>query len=126
LKHIELFGYYGQKNMGDDAFGLIAIWGIKKYWGATVTLLSSRGPESNREKIYFSFPKQQRFRGEFLFYVLARSLKSYRVVLAGGSILHSRQKILSINGIIFLLSKLGLCKIGAIGVSLGPFKTPKD
>ena len=113
--------------MGDDAFGIIATLGVKKYWSKyNSSLLSSTGPTSKDVSINYSLPKKQRFRGEFLLHTFKNIFKSDMLVLAGGSILHSQYKISTINGLIFFLANIGLCKMGAIGVSIGPFKTEED
>ena len=126
MKKLIFSGYYGQSNMGDDAFGIVAVWGAKKYWNSKASLLSSKGPINKKITINYELPKKQYFRGEFLFRTIKKLLISDMCILAGGSVLHTQHKMLTINGLIFLFAKIGLCKVGAIGVSIGPFKTEED
>lgn len=110
-------GYYGQKNTGDDAFVEVSSWGVKKYWGKkSLRYLANKSnlPEVKEhiEGYPFSIPKT---------YGLQRHLllrNADMLVSAGGSTFHDITpgsiKELTLN----YRKRL---KIGAIGVSLGPF-----
>lgn len=120
-------GYYGHDNMGDDAFGLVSVWASKEFWGESNTsLLSSSGPINEKISMKYILPKKQKIKGEILFIAISKLLQTKFLILAGGSILNQQVSMISLNGLIYLLSKLKILKVGAIGVSLGPFKSNND
>jgi len=120
-------GYYGAKNTGDDMFGVIASWGAVHYWNnSNIALLSHIGSSSDSISINFALSKTKYFRGYHTLQSFYKIFKTKYIVLAGGSILHSRHKRISPRSFMFYLSKLKIIKIGAIGVSLGPFSSEKE
>lgn len=127
MKQVLFTGYYGQDNMGDDFFGLVSIWGAQKFWNEKdIALLSSKGPMSEEITIRYTLPKKQLFKGGYLFQSIWNIIQAKIIILSGGSILHSKPKIISLERILFVCSKFGISKVGAIGVSLGPFKSEKN
>jgi polysaccharide pyruvyl transferase WcaK-like protein len=126
-KKILFTGYYGQKNIGDDIFGIISILGSKKYWNNSKTsLFSAKGPSIEKINIPYSLPKKQRIKGELRILSYFEIIRSKYVILSGGSILHSIPPLSSARRFSFFLSKINFLKMGAIGVSLGPFKSDID
>ena len=127
MKKTLFSGYYGHHNLGDDAFGLIAIWGAKRFWKQDlIRLFSSRGPKSKEIKVEYALSRKGRFRAVSLLLSYLEIVKSNYFVFAGGSIFHSKPRRLSHVRFVFLLARFGLLKVGAIGVSLGPFRTEDD
>ena len=119
-------GFYGQSNTGDDAFVEVASWGSKKYWkknNIRFLAVKENLPKGlNPLKGYpFSIPKTFRIQER----LLLRSGSA--LVSAGGSTIHSE---LTKNNIKQLAIQRKHShpkfKIGAIGVSIGPFKNISD
>lgn len=120
-------GYYGAENTGDDLFGLVSTWGSLKYWKKNNTLLMcNKGPISNTIEINYALSKKRYFKGYHLLESYLEILKTNYVILSGGSILHSKHKLISTRSFIFALAKLKIIKVAAIGVSIGPFNSEKD
>lgn len=115
-------GYYGHKNTGDDAFVEVAAWGAKKYWHSnSQSFIANEIPQvltkSNLTgKTYFKGHKQLK--------IVNSILLSNAFVVAGGSNFHSTYNYLNPK-IIATLKKSVFknYKVGAIGVSLGPYKS---
>lgn len=119
-------GYYGMKNTGDDAFVEVAAWGAQKYWNKNnnrflgpnyllpTTIVPAKG-------FPVSIPRSYDFQRSILI------KNTDYLISAGGSTIHSELKSGNIKSIALdLKQKFNKLKIGAIGVSLGPFKTIKD
>lgn len=121
-------GYYGFKNTGDDMFGLISSWGANYYWNISNTaLLSNKGVSSDKVPIKFALSKNKYFKGQYIVQNYYEILNSEYIIFAGGSILNSKPKgSSSPRNLISFLSKSKILNVGAIGVSLGPFKSDKD
>lgn len=120
-------GYYGQKNTGDDAFIEVSSWGAKKYWLKNEVKYLARKdklPISNTEnyKGYpFSIPKTYRLQSSLLL------SKTDFLISAGGSTIHSKLPVNNIKAkAMQMKSNNKNLKIGAVGVSIGPFKTLED
>lgn len=119
-------GYYGQYNVGDDAFVEVASWGAKKYWNKSKCLFLAQKKTlpytiSNVNGYPFNLPKSYRIQNNLL---IANT--SY-LVSAGGSTFHNALNKDDIKKIaINYKKKNNSIKIGGIGVSIGPFKTVKD
>lgn len=119
-------GYYGHRNTGDDAFIEVTSWGAKKYWAKEncrflchkqdlpVTLEATKGYPLPIPKIS---PLQN--------YMLLRNAKY--LISAGGSTLHSKSAARSVKMMaVSKKAKRGGLQVGAIGVSIGPFKSIQD
>lgn len=119
-------GYYGQLNTGDDAFVEVASWGAKKYWHSKSNKFLAKAnnlPITTTEAsgYPFSIPKTYNVQKR----LLISSTKS--LVSAGGSTIHSTLNRNNIKKIAINRKAAGQdLKIGAIGVSIGPFKSLKD
>lgn len=118
-------GYYGMRNTGDDAFVEIAQWGSKEFWATdSVRFLakSSVLPTTMTpvQGYPFSIP---------LMYRLQRWLllkKTKYLVMAGGSTFNDVQRG-SIKDIAQRMkAKNHKLKLGAIGVSIGPFTSSES
>lgn len=125
MKKIIYNGYYGSSNTGDDAFIEVCAWGAKEYWGTTRNyFLGSELPETLYPKIEVSKPK---FKGHRSLQTALLLHNADMFISAGGSTFNKHIKG-SIKDVA-LLSKRFVNKslhVGAIGVSIGPFKTTKD
>lgn len=118
-------GYYGQLNTGDDAFVVVADWGVKKYWNKSSNrflAIKKNLPEVSGLNGYpFSFPRTYSSQNKLLI-----SNTNY-LISAGGSTIHSALPQNSIKQLALNEKRNGSkIKIGGIGVSIGPFKTSKD
>jgi len=118
-------GFYGFKNAGDDAFVEVSSWGAEKYWGCNDNFfLGTTLPETTRKisasNIKYNLPGFDRI-------TLLNNLRNTNYFISsGGSTFstlpyHSNKSIAKIYASIN--SKL---KLGAIGVSIGPFKNSKE
>lgn len=119
-------GYYGQLNTGDDAFVEVAAWGAKHIWGkennrflAIKSNLPTTIVQANGYPV--SIPKSYGLQKKVLL-----SNCNY-LISAGGSTIHSELPITDAKKIALDLKMSGKkLKVGAIGVSIGPFRTVKD
>ncbi len=116
-------GYYGKENIGDDCFGVISAWGARSYWNSrSVRLLSDHdleGPVPTESCL----SKKKKFRGQWLPESIWQIIKASCVVWSGGSIFHSRQPVYAPKHLSSLASRFGITPAGAIGVSLGPYRS---
>lgn len=119
-------GYYGQSNTGDDAFVEVASWGADTIWNKKKhrflglqsklpqTIVNAKGYPLELSKTYELQKKILLNRTDFL-------------ISAGGSTIHSKMSANNVKQYAVNLKKAGKkIKIGAIGVSVGPFKTDED
>lgn len=127
LKSDILFtGYYGQKNMGDDAFVEVAAWGAKKYWGKEsnrfLSITKNLPVTKNPVKGYpITLPRSYKIQNKLLI-----PATEY-LVSAGGSTLCSEIQAYDAKSIALKRKKkYNDIKIGAIGVSIGPFNSISD
>ncbi|WP_392470335.1 polysaccharide pyruvyl transferase family protein [Sphingobacterium cellulitidis] len=119
-------GFYGQLNTGDDAFVEVASWGAEKYWNKfnnRFLALSSKLPKTiTPVKGYpFNLAKTYNFQKR----ILLRNTSF--LISAGGSTIHSKLTDTNPKKIALDLKKANHdIKIGAIGVSVGPFHSLED
>lgn len=114
-------GYYGQKNTGDNAFVEVAAWGGKKYWGDTYPIFLTKSmPQIQTEcKDIGMVYNRLHLKMKGARWVMC----SDALIIAGGSVFHSRMNLLNPRYIAGLKSKFSdSFRYGAIGVSLGPYK----
>lgn len=124
LTHSVLFGgYYGHSNTGDDAFCAISAWGARHYWKAEKILFLCKQLPVLPVPARAVLAEHKRFPGQRLIQSVAALAKKPTIVFAGGSVFHSKVAILSYKGLIKEANRLGLSKLGGIGVSLGPYRT---
>lgn len=119
-------GFYGYSNTGDDAFIEVSSWGSKKYWGLEKTKFLAKNEDlpitsSDTSGYPFKLPRTYRLQGRLLL-----SCTKY-LISAGGSTIHSTLHKNNIKNIAINRRAAGRSlKVGAIGVSIGPFKSLKD
>ncbi|MCC2591356.1 polysaccharide pyruvyl transferase family protein [Chryseobacterium sp. MFBS3-17] len=119
-------GFYGQRNTGDDAFVEVTSWGAKKYWNKTnnrfIAIEKNLPQTIELVKGYpLQFPKTYGFQKKLLLN------NTQYLISSGGSTIHSILKPNNPKHIALELKEKGKnIKIGAIGVSVGPFKTIED
>lgn len=118
-------GYYGQLNTGDDAFVEVAAWGAQKFWykkQLRFLAVKQRLPKIKTAiKAYpFRIPKTYEYQQELLL------KNSSYLVSAGGSTFQNQIKAGSMKAKAMLLADQQKLKIGAIGVSVGPYKNSEE
>ena len=125
MKKILYSGFYGFKNTGDDAFIEVCARGGKKYWGTTnnIFLGSNLSEVVNPSR---SLSKSM-FKGYNRLQTVSLAIRADSFISAGGSTFskHSKYSLKDIT----MRTKSAFnkkLKIGAIGVSVGPFKNSED
>lgn len=119
-------GYYGQHNTGDDAFVEVASWGANEYWNLKNNRFLAKtgnlpGTQFPVKGFPFTIPKTYALQSE----ILLKNADAF--VYAGGSTIHSKLNPSSIRFKAFQKKKSAKqFKFGAIGVSIGPFKSKED
>lgn len=120
-------GYYGMKNFGDDIFAAVCVEGARKYWG--VNQISLLSPEINGVRARFLGPpkilqthqSKPGLAGRVARLVaLLQHLNSPDMIMLGGG------SVLSVGAwgtrdVLALAARAGRLRVGAIGVSVGPF-----
>jgi polysaccharide pyruvyl transferase WcaK-like protein len=124
MEKVLFSGYYGELNTGDDAFCCVASWGAKKYWHTKeIGFFSHLIPTGIDGRPIFTSNKSL-FPGYRSIESTVKTTLSWpNVVFAGGSVFHD-----DLNIYRKYLQQMGRRKrlrVGAIGVSLGPFKSIK-
>lgn len=114
-------GYYGQLNTGDDAFVEVASWGANKFWNKEKLRFSAVSKKLPQVQLPIrgyplSLPKTYNFQQGLLL-----NNTDY-LISAGGSTFQNEIKEGSLKSKAMCLQKKNKLKIGAIGVSIGPFK----
>lgn len=118
-------GYYGQLNTGDDAFVEVAAWGANKFWNKKnlrFSAVSQRLPkvQASIKGYSFSIPKTYNFQQSLLL-----NNTDY-LISAGGSTFQNEIRQGSLKAKAMGLQEKNKLKIGAIGVSIGPFKSKAE
>ena len=114
-------GYYGTRNSGDDAFCEVAAWGASKFWHADEHLFFSRGLPKlvTKARCYSPHSSYLKFACG-----IKDLFKSDIFVSAGGSTFHSKLGLTDMRTYAGLKSRIAQKgKVGAIGISLGPYKS---
>tara|TARA_R100000306_G_C4379757_1_gene143619 strand:- start:1532 stop:2641 length:1110 start_codon:yes stop_codon:yes gene_type:complete len=116
-------GYYGAQNSGDDAFVEVASWGASKYWDVTEHLFfATELPEIYEEVNHYSAHAGYLNFSKAIIDIFLSDI----FITAGGSMFHSALKNSDLRTYAKLKKRLKLFgKTGAIGVSLGPYKSVK-
>lgn len=119
-------GFYGQSNTGDDAFVEVAAWGAKNFWKKDKVRFLAKNSKLPKTIVSahgypITIPKTYPAQAEFLL------KRTNAFVFAGGSTIHSKIRASSIRAKAFQQkARTHILNIGAIGVSIGPFKTVAD
>lgn len=123
MKKIYFYGYYGFKNIGDDVFCVVADWICNNIWENVKGVFVGQSlPKLSNHTETYSFYNENIVK-IFKFINLFRADK---IIYFGGSSLHSKPRGLIdiqryLNKYEFFYNKLG-----AIGISIGPFKSKED
>lgn len=119
-------GYYGHYNTGDDAFIEVASWGAEKYWDKKSNIFLAKHNNLPLVKkpvrgYPLNIPRTYRFQNRALV------ASTEYVISAGGSTINSELEKKNIKLLALKEKRKNLkLKIGAVGVSIGPFKTLRD
>ncbi|MGW9686013.1 polysaccharide pyruvyl transferase family protein [Flagellimonas sp. 2504JD1-5] len=118
-------GYYGQNNTGDDSFVEVCSWASKKYFQTdNYRFLSTEKNLPNTLVPSRGFPFS--FRKTYGMQMRVLLEKSKNIIFAGGSTFEKVGTSGIKNRITDLKTANRNLRIGAIGVSIGPFKSIKD
>lgn len=125
MKKILYNGYYGFQNTGDDAFIEVCSWGAKNYWGTTNNIfLGNDLPEVLNPSKPIMKPM---FKGHNRINTALLTLNADYFISAGGSTFNKHTKNSLRDIAMFTKKNINKnLKIGAIGVSIGPFKSIDD
>lgn len=120
---VQLYGYYGHRNIGDDALLLAAATGLVRECGATSVSFSGKMPPILSNIPARNFAPRHDFPGATRLHRWREAVGLRRadcVVLGGGSILRSRPTLDELERKISVVKQRGGRAVG-IGVSVGPF-----
>lgn len=125
MEKILYHGFYGFKNSGDDAFIEVCAWGGRKYWNTTGNIfLSGNLPELIHPA---GMIRDYKIRVLNRIPISILASKADCFVCAGGSLFTKCSGFSLIKNVLnirkFLNKKM---RMGAIGVSVGPFECAKD
>lgn len=126
---ILVIGWHGMRNTGDDAMALVFHQQLTRL-GHSVRFLaeSSRLPRPDAKTRLKGFPALMMRSERVKMFFLRRLMTDYDVLLfGGGSLFHSENSILWKTELVrhFKARSTGRGLCGALGVSLGPFNTPR-
>jgi polysaccharide pyruvyl transferase WcaK-like protein len=124
LKDISFCGYYGQRNFGDDVFCVTSDWAAAKYWGTCRTVYIAGELPKMPHPCTKLYPDTQSYRGQYKLRLTAHMLKVKMLVFAGGSVFHGERSWE--KRCIYAFQKIRQFRMGAIGVSLGPYRTSEQ
>ena len=122
MRKISYTGFYGFQNTGDDAFLEVCAWGGAKFWNAKDNVfLGSNLPVLEND---FSSLSPSLIKGDNRIKSFFKISNSDYFISAGGSTF-SDFKSLSLKDVALKIQKTinPKLEIGAIGVSVGPFKS---
>ncbi|WP_078555036.1 polysaccharide pyruvyl transferase family protein [Alkalihalobacterium alkalicellulosilyticum] len=121
MDDILLAGYYGEKNIGDDALLAASAWGCQQILKAkkihvTATELPSITKHiRNVRPVYVA---EERIKSDNLLRLYHRALTSKHIIFGGGSVFHSTEKLTRDSDLVDMCRGESV----ALGVSFGPFR----
>ncbi|PWC13670.1 hypothetical protein B4923_06900 [Brenneria roseae subsp. americana] len=124
-------GYYGFNNFGDDLFPLASLEALKNETEIDIAILSPKIDGIDANFLVPDFVSKIYRGNSFLsklsrmFFMLFYSFLYDKIVLAGGSVISSNTSN-NMRMLQYILARIGVCKLYAIGVSVGPFSSKKD
>ncbi len=134
MKKLTFAGYYGMQNYGDDLFGLISLYGARKYWPQTRARVLAPKISSSNISDAFSVPS---FVSADLYInrgLLGKMVRGYfagqecllrnGIVFSGGSLFSSEAS--GLRSFFNKFSKKNPHFFSGIGISVGPFATVAD
>ncbi len=125
MADVTLDGYFGMGNAGDDAFCAVTAAVARGHWtDKTVGVLAPQGSlPAHVDHLPAVLPGRPKFRGH-------TRLTSAKAVIQSGDVLHVGGSTLSKMNRHFsdqqLLSRMGLVRLHAAAVGIGPFATTND
>ncbi|WP_434212112.1 polysaccharide pyruvyl transferase family protein [[Pseudomonas] boreopolis] len=129
MKRVVFSGYYGMRNYGDDLFGVVNVYGARRWWPQLApAILAPRIAGQDECFTVPAFIPSDRYASDYASGKLIRALfmgkellNDNLLVFGGGSLFSSnRSKIMNVAG---RISGVRGKKLAAIGVSIGPFDT---
>ncbi len=122
MSSVAFKGFYGKYNIGDDAFLACASWGAQNIWKTDKHCFIVKEGAIHSEYGKALYARNKIVPGQRKMELICKTLSYTYTVWAGGSTFHGTD---SVNKILSIQHSIGLNKLGAIGVSLGPFPTAK-
>lgn len=129
MNKLLLSGYYGFDNFGDDLFPYVS---SLRFEGMELYILAPKIKGVEGVKFIVPDCMANIYKGKSvlskilrMFFMVYGALLTRHVVLAGGSVLASDSSN-RMRKLQYLLRVMGLCKLSAIGVSVGPFTGEDD
>jgi polysaccharide pyruvyl transferase WcaK-like protein len=125
MQNIIFEGWYGNKNIGDDAFVEVSAWGANRYWNSHDIIFKGENLPLIKTKTR-SIDNLSYRKGHNRINIIKTYLSSKAIVYSGGSIFTSPIQPFNTRHIAMLKNKFGRHSLlGAIGVSLGPYSSLK-
>ena len=123
---IAISGWYGMKNMGDDAFCWVLNWAIPRYWGVdSFRFIAPPIADLPSQKFYMP---ECLYQNNSKISRIKRNIKTLRLLmntdllLYGGGSVFRGMTLFSEKRLHAVLSDITKLKTAALGVSIGPFK----
>jgi hypothetical protein len=124
-----LLGFHGQRSTGDDAMACAIGWWLYEHKGVSRFVIPAEQrdlpilPEPLEVSAPLPWLRRGRYRADWRWRLCVS--RSQIVLLAGGANLHENIDFDRFKRLARLARKTGSLVLGAIGMSLGPFKTQK-
>lgn len=119
MNSVFLSGYYGEKNTGDDALLICALWGCYSFLKPDSINVTTAPLTYNKFSFKPIFSKEEAIRNSNLINLYYYAITAQYIVFGGGSVFHSTDKMTQDRDL------MDLCKSNtaiALGVSFGPFR----
>lgn len=110
-------------NTGDDSFCAVSAWGANHYWKTKDIRFLCRKLPNIPVTAKAALANRRIFRGQGFFETVYQLTSTPALVFSGGSIFHSELRGMNTGTLISEVQRLRHFKIGAIGVSLGPYRS---